>query len=253
MGNLLIEWVEAGLRKPDKSKGGLARALDVQNSTISKILSGSRAIKVQELVKIADYLGEPVPSLLLDAAHLKAKVDASKMRAMSVVTKQDTALDNNGESVRIPTHGIREIDASAGLGGGQEPQIAYRASQEGWQITDAFKPDPWILPPRFIRGGLGAPADKIIAIETQGDSMSPTIGHGDVVFVDTRHTRISPPGLYAIRDIYGEIIVKRLAAFQVDGDPRVQIISDNSHEPPREEPLSEITVVGRVCGMFRLT
>ncbi len=161
-------------------------------------------------------------------------------------------VDRNGEDIAASDAGILEIDAEAGLGGGQAPDVMFRAGSEGWQVTDAMRPEPWILPSRFLRDGLRARPQDIVAIMTRGDSMAPTISHGDVVFVDTRHTRISPPGLYAIRDIYGEIIIKRLDVRR-DGENIVAIItSDNPREPRREEPLSEIGVVGRVCGRFNL-
>lgn len=161
------------------------------------------------------------------------------------------SFDHNGESLTLPAHGIREIDSAAGLGGGQVPEEAYRAGADGWSVTDAYKPEAWILPQRFVQSGLRGRADQIIAIATQGDSMEPTIGHGDVVFVNTMHRRISPPGLYAIRDVYGEIIVKRLDVFRAGEALKVKITSDNPHEPTRDEPIEEIAVVGRVCGLFR--
>jgi phage repressor protein C with HTH and peptisase S24 domain len=163
-----------------------------------------------------------------------------------------TIVDRNGERLEVPHGGIKEIDADGGLGAGQEPQIAYRQSSDGWQVTDAYRPEPWVLPSRFLRDGLRAPADRIIAIQCQGDSMFPTIAHGDVVFVDTRHNRISPPGLYAIRDVYGELIVKRLDIYRSGDDFRVRITSDNPREASREEPLSEVHVFGRVCGRFNV-
>lgn len=161
------------------------------------------------------------------------------------------SVDHNGEAITIPANGIREIDSAAGLGGGQVPNHVYSPSSTGMALSDAFKPDAWILPPRFVQSGLRGSPDQIIAITTQGDSMEPTIGNGDVVFVNTTHRRVSPPGLYAIRDVYGEIIVKRLDVFRAGDGLKLKITSDNPHEPARDEPIEEITVVGRVCGLFR--
>lgn len=161
-------------------------------------------------------------------------------------------MDRNGDNLEVPAHGIKEIDANAGLGAGQEPQTAYQAGDDGWQVVDAYRPEPWVLPARFLREGLRAPADRIVAVQCQGDSMAPTLHHGDVVFVDTRHTRISPPGLYAIRDVYGDLIIKRLDIYRSGDGFRIKITSDNPHEPSREEPSSEVAVFGRVCGRFNV-
>jgi phage repressor protein C with HTH and peptisase S24 domain len=160
-------------------------------------------------------------------------------------------VDHNGHAVEIPKSGIREIDENAGLGGGQVPAYFYRPGEKGQEVTDAIKPEAWLLPSHFLKDRFKAPPEKIVALSTQGDSMSPTIQHGDVVFVDTRHTRISPSGLYALRDIYGEMIIKRLDAYRVGDSYTVKITSDNPHEPTREEPLSEVSIVGRVCGIIK--
>jgi phage repressor protein C with HTH and peptisase S24 domain len=163
-------------------------------------------------------------------------------------------IDLQGDAIIPPTDGVKEIDAAAGMGGGQHVQFAYEDEGDGnHHPVDAFKPEPWIFPRSFHDSGLKAPASAVIAMATQGDSMAPTIQHGDVVLIDTRHQRISPPGIYALRDIYGEIIVKRLDIFRVDGRVIVKITSDNPHEPTRDEPASEVAIVGRVCGIVKIT
>jgi repressor LexA len=49
--------IERGLRKPGKTKGGLARAMGVRPGAVSEILSGLRLIKASEIAPIMDYLG----------------------------------------------------------------------------------------------------------------------------------------------------------------------------------------------------
>lgn len=162
-------------------------------------------------------------------------------------------VESDGSESGDPSgRGIREISANGGLGGGQTPPIAYAAHGSEVQIVDSFKPQPWIFPDRIIREGFGVSAEKIIAVATSGDSMHPTISHGSVVFVDTRDTRIKPQELYALRDVYGEIIVKRLDVFKRDSEWWVRIQSDNPATKARDEPLDEVTIIGRVKGIFRL-
>ena len=152
----------------------------------------------------------------------------------------------------IPLDGIRELDSDAGLGAGQEPDHVYVQGKDGLEVRDAYKPEPWILPRRFMRDGLRAGPEKVIAIATRGDSMEPTIHNGEVVFIDTTNRRVGSGTLHAIRDVYGEIIIKRLDLFRDGDELKVNIISDNRATPMRTEPLSEIAVVGRVCGLFKL-
>lgn len=84
--------------------------------------------------------------------------------------------------------------------------------------------------------------------------MTPTIEDGDVIFVDTRHRVPSPPGIYALADEFGGVVVKRLEVTSRPGDEmiRVQISSDNPRHSTRELTLDEIQIVGRYIGRFTI-
>ena len=62
----------------------------------------------------------------------------------------------------------------------------------------------------FVREQLHTSAARLLVLETNGDSMVPTILSGERVIVDTNHKTPTPDGLYAIRDTFGCIVVKRL-------------------------------------------
>jgi repressor LexA len=51
-----IKMIERGLKKPGKSKGGLAAAMGVRPGAVSEILSDARLIKASEIQPIIDYL-----------------------------------------------------------------------------------------------------------------------------------------------------------------------------------------------------
>lgn len=51
-----IRMIERGLRKPGKTKGGLAAAMGVRAGAVSEILAGIRQIKAAEIQPIIDYL-----------------------------------------------------------------------------------------------------------------------------------------------------------------------------------------------------
>lgn len=57
------EWIAEGLKKPGKGKRKLANALDLDPSAVTRILDGSRQIKIHEIPKIAAYLGEMPPGM----------------------------------------------------------------------------------------------------------------------------------------------------------------------------------------------
>ncbi len=63
MNTEILRWIERGLEKPGKSRKGLAAALGRFPSAATKLLKGDRAIKTDELAKIAAYLEEPPPAL----------------------------------------------------------------------------------------------------------------------------------------------------------------------------------------------
>lgn len=63
MNDELLRWIERGLEKPGKSKKGLAAALGRFPSAVTKLMHGDRAIKADELPKIAAYLDEPPPAI----------------------------------------------------------------------------------------------------------------------------------------------------------------------------------------------
>ena len=57
-----IDWIRQGLRKPGKTQRGLAAALGVDASAISRLLNGTRQLKAAEIALIARYLGETPPA-----------------------------------------------------------------------------------------------------------------------------------------------------------------------------------------------
>lgn len=150
-----------------------------------------------------------------------------------------------------PESGIFEIDTRAGLGGGGV--IDQTLQYEGGEPRDPVKEEAWHFPAPFVRNELRRPEDRIRIIETFGDSMSPTIQSGDRVIVDTDHKIPSPDGLYAIRDRYGSIVVKRLQSLRRGDPPVIRIISDNKAHDAEDVGADEIAIVGRVLwGLKRL-
>lgn len=81
------EWVAAGLLKDGKSKGGLADALGVHQSQITRLLDGKRQIKVEEVPLIASYLEEPPPGArerALSSEDVAASLDRPPKRLVPV-------------------------------------------------------------------------------------------------------------------------------------------------------------------------
>src|SRR5437588_4593484 len=64
----LVAWIKDGLSRPGKSQNGLAEALDVDPSSISRLLNGARQVKTREIELISSYLGFGPPADAFGAA-----------------------------------------------------------------------------------------------------------------------------------------------------------------------------------------
>jgi Predicted transcriptional regulator len=147
---------------------------------------------------------------------------------------------------------IPEIDLVAGLGGGGFA-VVEATSANGITFAKEVVRDHWRIPD-WMLSTLGVASRHVAAFRTQGDSMTPTIRDGDVVFIDTRHRVPSPPGIYAVADEFGGVILKRLEVTSKPSDETitVRISSDNPHHRERELTIDEIHIVGRYIGRFTI-
>ena len=91
--------------------------------------------------------------------------------------------------------------------------------------------------------------EKIKIINNSGDSMSPTIQDGDILFVDVSRRAFEAEGIYVL-DWNGRLLTKRLVAQQ---DGRLAIISDNpSYQPEyiNEKNIDSLVICGQVRGWW---
>lgn len=58
-----INWIKSGLDQPGKTQSGLARHLGIAHPQISLLVNGKRNLKVDEIPKIAAYLGIDPPNV----------------------------------------------------------------------------------------------------------------------------------------------------------------------------------------------
>jgi len=155
-----------------------------------------------------------------------------------------------GRAATTSQEQIPEIDVHAGAGGGGFTALESH-STNGMTFSREVVRDHWRLPD-WLLYSLNARSGNLAAFPVQGDSMSPTLLDGDVVFVDTRIRQPSPPGLFVLADEFGGVIVKRLEVSSGPGDEdiMVRVGSDNPHHMTKELRLDEISIVGRYVGRF---
>lgn len=243
----LIETLKQALKAPGKSQRGLARALGLDPAAINRMLKGDRQIKAQELAIIRAYLGLPaMPDLVGDLPpSLAAPFDslATPTPALTASRPLRQPPPAAGETDRTPPSldGFAMVpvyDAAAAAGAGaintDSAPVCYSAFRWDW-----------------LHRVTSAPPEELAVIQVAGDSMEPTLHHGDHVLIDRTITRWTRDGLYVIRySISDELMVKRL--IWVPGSKTFSIRSDNpaygSTEGVGPEDLS---VVGRVLWLGR--
>lgn len=140
---------------------------------------------------------------------------------------------------------IPEYAPRAGMGGGGVPE---RSVVRDGNVVDPIKPEGWLFPHTFLSQELRVPTNALLVVEAHGDSMSPTILPGERVLVNTGHKIPTPDGIYAIRDRFGELVVKRLhvVAALPKEDLQIRIISDNTSHGVDQVRGDEIEIVGKV-------
>lgn len=61
--SLFVAWVNEGLKKKDKTKAGMAKALGIGPSQAKHITTGKRSLKADDLAIVARYIEEPLPQI----------------------------------------------------------------------------------------------------------------------------------------------------------------------------------------------
>jgi phage repressor protein C with HTH and peptisase S24 domain len=103
----------------------------------------------------------------------------------------------------------------------------------------------------LVERELRAPADVLLAMVAEGNSMEPEFRGGDQILVDTRRKSLAQPGAFCLWDGDGHVI-KFLERIQGSEPPKVRVISANGGiYEPCERLVEEINLVGRVVWFGR--
>ena len=97
----------------------------------------------------------------------------------------------------------------------------------------------------WIRYKLRAKPADLRIMHVEGDSMLPTLHHGDIVLVDLARRAPTPPGIFVLHDGMG-LVAKRLDHIPNTDPPRVRLISDNPLYSPYEGTAEEVNIIGRI-------
>jgi transcriptional regulator with XRE-family HTH domain len=224
------------------SRSELVRLSGISKQQLSRLENGHIRLRLDHLKPFAGPLGYTPEQILLWGRYpgTGSHVESSD------VLREESAHD---EPLGPAPGQVPELDTRAGLGGGGMPA---RELRKDGRHADALKAEGWLFPNNFVREQLHSSPARLLVLDTTGDSMAPTIVSGERVIVDTGHKTPTPDGLYAIRDTFNCIVVKRLQVLRSARPPRVKVISDNPNHPSEEAPLGELEIVGKVLCCLKL-
>jgi phage repressor protein C with HTH and peptisase S24 domain len=106
-----------------------------------------------------------------------------------------------------------------------------------------------LLPASYL-DAWGVASRDLAGVSAIGDSMTPTIGDGDLVIIDRRSADILSDRIYAFR-LNGELRMKRLARLPNNG---VRMVSDNKAYPPIDltaDEAEDFKLFGRVISVLK--
>jgi phage repressor protein C with HTH and peptisase S24 domain len=124
--------------------------------------------------------------------------------------------------------------------------VTVTASMGGGAVVEAEEDGrPYHFQRSWIRHKLRAKPADLRIMHVEGDSMMPTLHHGDIVLVDLARRAPTPPGIFVLHDGMG-LVAKRLDHIPNTAPPRVRILSDNPLYAPYEGTAEEVNIIGRI-------
>lgn len=246
---------KAGLTQQD-----VATHFDISRVSVTNWESGKTKPDMDKIPQLALLFKVSIDWLMSGKGHMSTE-HKTKPRLVSSYDPDGPDTPDHDDRMSMgsetgfngaPEGSSPQIDITAGMGaGGLSITNEGVPGKHGMTFSAESVKDYWKLPPAILVT-LGLAAQDIAIFPVQGDSMQPTLDEGDVVFIDTRHRRPSPDGLYAIIDEIGGLAIKRLEISSDPGadDALVSVISDNPRHKTKIWRAADLYIVGRVLRKF---
>lgn len=143
---------------------------------------------------------------------------------------------------------LPELDMQLGAGEGVIGEIISLPVGDG-SISGHRVVAEWMIPMDYLRNEAKVSPNSTIIQEVKGDSMIPTYMPGDRVIIDLAQNSMTSDTVYAISyEGVAEPQIKRLQRVPLSSPAQVVIISDNANLKDFTVELSQIHVLGRICG-----
>ncbi len=144
---------------------------------------------------------------------------------------------------------IPELDMKLGAGEGSIGEIISLPVGDG-SISGHRVIAEWLIPIDYLHKEAKVSPNNTIIQEVKGDSMIPSYMPGDRVIIDLSQNSMTSDTVYAISyEGVSDPQIKRLQRVPMSKPPQVVIISDNSNLKDFTVELSDIHILGRICGI----
>ena len=220
---------DAGALTTDPVRRTVRGALDAAGLTLKQ---ASRALGRNDAY-LQQFLYRGSPRRLPEAVRLRLAAITGTDGDMFLDRDLRTLHDELAPSgIAVP---LFEVSAAAGGGRtGKEPAGSAALS----------------FPPSLLRQITAAPANGLRLISISGDSMAPTLEHGDMVMIDTNRTVPSPPGIFILDDGVG-LVAKRVDAIPNTRPQMLRLSSANPAYSNYQRRIDEVRILGRVVWFAR--
>ena len=165
----------------------------------------------------------------------------------AVVPEYDNAYSREKWSPRV-SGALPELDMKLGAGDGAIGEVISLPTANG-SIAGHRVVAEWLIPIEYLRNEAKVSPNSAIIQEIKGDSMIPTYMPGDRVIIDVAQNEMTSDTVYAISyEGVSEPQIKRLQRVPLSAPPQVVIISDNPNLKDFTVDLSQVHILGRICG-----
>jgi len=141
-----------------------------------------------------------------------------------------------------------ETMAKGGAGLGQIVDSGVARIQSNGIASGHAVAAEWVIPPSYLRHGLGGQPSATIIVPVIGHSMEPRLNEGDRLIVDVSQNEWIGDAIYLIDDGGTVFQAKTLRKVTSSYPPRYLVISEADREHPDERAATEFRIVGRVVG-----
>jgi phage repressor protein C with HTH and peptisase S24 domain len=207
----------------------LARAVGVSQQAVMELESG-RAKGTKHTAKFARALGQD--PLWLETGDGRMREPAKAKRQARAEAHE--AFPELADYERIPLFDMRSVAGRHAL--------ANTTSAIGFELFASA----------WLRQLSPSPFSQLAVLAMSGDSMEPTLGHGDHALVDTAQVNLRREGIYVLR-LEDTLLIRRVSMHPAT--MRVTIAADNARyqpytdlDPDALEALGRVIWIGRVLG-----